>query len=159
MNHRAHRLGAILAGERASAREHLEEHGTEGHTSARLSTLRPRACSGLMYAAVPRITPISVMAGEVIVGLFIAYPGLPAVASPREGGAIALAKPKSSTFTVPSDCTLMFAGFKSRRTIPCSCAASRASAICFAMRRLSSPDPSARGGPTPAPAAPRGRRR
>jgi hypothetical protein len=42
-------------------------------------------------------------------------------------GSIALARPKSSTFTVPSPRTLMFAGFRSRVTIPCSCAASRAS--------------------------------
>ena len=32
--------------------------------SARLSTNRPRACSGAMYAAVPRIMPIAVIAGE-----------------------------------------------------------------------------------------------
>src|SRR6516225_2312138 len=35
--------------------------------SARLSTLRPRAASGLMYAAVPRITPATVPS-EVMVG-------------------------------------------------------------------------------------------
>ena len=36
--------------------------------SARLSTGRPDACSGLMYAAVPRIIPACVIAGVVIVG-------------------------------------------------------------------------------------------
>ena len=36
--------------------------------SARLSTGLPRACSGLMYAAVPRIIPAWVIAGVVIVG-------------------------------------------------------------------------------------------
>ena len=36
--------------------------------SARLSIGFPRACSGLMYAAVPRMTPACVIAGEVIVG-------------------------------------------------------------------------------------------
>ena len=36
--------------------------------SARLSTVFPRACSGDMYAAVPRIIPASVIAGVVIVG-------------------------------------------------------------------------------------------
>ena len=37
--------------------------------SARLSTVPPRACSGLMYAAVPRIIPTPVIiAGDVIVG-------------------------------------------------------------------------------------------
>ena len=35
--------------------------------SARLSTVLPRACSGDMYAAVPRITPIAVRAGDVTV--------------------------------------------------------------------------------------------
>jgi len=49
-----------------------------------------------------------------------------------------LARPKSSTFTVPSARTLMFAGFKSRWMIPCSCAASSASAICLAMGSVSS---------------------
>jgi hypothetical protein len=39
-----------------------------GNTPARLSTALPRACSGAMYAAVPRITPAAVMAGEVSVG-------------------------------------------------------------------------------------------
>ena len=46
---------------------------------------------------------------------------------------MAFARPKSSTFTVPSARTLMFAGFRSRWMMPCSCAASSASAICFAI--------------------------
>ena len=37
---------------------------------------------------------------------------------------------------MPSERTLMFAGFRSRWTIPCSCAASSASAICLAMAVL-----------------------
>ena len=41
----------------------------------------------------------------------------------------AFARPKSSTFTTPSGVTLMFAGLRSRWTMPFSCAASRASAI------------------------------
>ena len=40
--------------------------------SARLSTGLPFACSGAIYAAVPRITPICVIAGDVNVGEFIA---------------------------------------------------------------------------------------
>jgi hypothetical protein len=47
-----------------------------------------------------------------------------------------LASPKSSTFTVPSARTLMFAGLRSRWTIPSSCAASSASAICRAIARV-----------------------
>jgi hypothetical protein len=41
----------------------------------------------------------------------------------------ALARPKSSTLTVPSGRTLMLAGFRSRWMIPCSWAAAKASAI------------------------------
>ena len=53
-------------------------------------------------------------------------------------GSIAFARPKSSTFTVPSGRTLMFAGLRSRWMMPCSCAASSASAICFAIGSASS---------------------
>ena len=51
---------------------------------------------------------------------------------------MAFANPKSRTFTVPSLRTLMFAGFRSRWMMPCSCAASSASAICFAIGSASS---------------------
>ena len=50
----------------------------------------------------------------------------------------AFARPKSSTFTVPSGRSLMFAGFRSRWMMPCSCAASSASAICLAIGSASS---------------------
>ena len=53
-------------------------------------------------------------------------------------GSIAFASPKSSTFTVPSGRTLMLAGLRSRWMMPCSCAASSASAICFAIGSASS---------------------
>ncbi len=102
--------------------------------SARLSTARPLACSGAMYAAVPRIMPISVIAGVVMVG------DIEALADIVPAGAAAFASPKSSTFTVPSARTLIFAGFRSRWMIPCSCAASRASAICSAMGSVSDSD-------------------
>jgi hypothetical protein len=78
------------------------------HRSVRRSTGRPAACSGLMYAAVPRITPAAVIcAGEVIVG---------DVAPPADETteSIAFARPKSRTFTSPSGRSLMFAGFRSR---------------------------------------------
>ncbi len=52
-------------------------------------------------------------------------------------GSIALARPKSSTFTVPSARTLMLAGLRSRWTMLSSCAASSASAICFAIGNTS----------------------
>ena len=48
-------------------------------------------------------------------------------------GSSAFANPKSNTFTVPSGRTFMFAGFRSRWMMPCSCTASRASAICLAI--------------------------
>ena len=85
-----------------------------------------------MYAAVPRITPACVIAGVVIVG------DCDALGDIAPAGSIAFAKPKSSTFTVPSARTLMFAGLRSRWMIPCSCAASSASAICFAIGSASS---------------------
>ena len=70
-------------------------------------------------------------AGVVIVGDCDTFVRPPA-------GSIAFANPKSSTFTVPSVRTLTFAGFRSRWMIPCSCAASSASAICFAIGNASS---------------------
>ena len=107
--------------------------------SARRSTGRPRACSGAMYAAVPRMTPMAVIAGDVTAASVAADP------SP----ATAFARPKSSTLTVPSSRTLILAGLRSRCTIPCSCADSSASAIWRAMDR-DSERPMARGpGPDP----------
>ena len=99
--------------------------------SLRRSAGRPRACSGLIYAAVPRMTPSCVAAGLVIVGESITGEATPSPVS-------AFARPKSSTFTVPSDFTLMLAGFRSRWTMPWLCAHSSASAICLAMGSASS---------------------
>ena len=76
--------------------------------SARLSTALPRACSGAMYAAVPRIIPARVIAGVVIVGDIDTLGDDPAT------GSIAFAMPKSSTFTVPSVRTFTLAGLRSR---------------------------------------------
>src|SRR5215510_1237893 len=61
--------------------------------SVRLSTAWPRACSGLMYDAVPRITPAVVLA-PVMVG-DLDSSGL------EPSAARALARPKSSTLTIP----------------------------------------------------------
>ena len=99
--------------------------------SARLSTGRPFACSGAMYAAVPRITPRSVRAGDRTVGELASAVAL------ASSGASALARPKSSTFTAPSGVIFTLAGFRSRWTMPFSCAASSASAICRAIARAS----------------------
>ena len=113
--------------------------------SVLLSTALPRACSGDMYAAVPRITPACVRPPVAVgnaVGLSCAmgYPvaaarSLPAASSGRLS---ALARPKSSTLTLPSGVSFTFAGFRSRCTIPFSCAASSASAIWRAIARASS---------------------
>ena len=78
--------------------------------SVRLSTVLPRACSGLMYAAVPRIIPSARVAhrhGRRFVRSGVEPPP-----------PTAFARPKSSTFTVPSGVILMFAGFRSRWTMP-----------------------------------------
>ena len=53
-------VGRGRTGERPPAGQHLVEHNAERPDVARLSTGRPRACSGDMYAAVPRISPASV---------------------------------------------------------------------------------------------------
>ena len=47
------------------------------------------------------------------------------------------ASPKSSTFTAPAGVIFMLAGLRSRWTMPLSCAASSASAICRAIGRAS----------------------
>ena len=95
--------------------------------SARLSTALPRACSGDMYAAVPRIRPAAVLecasVGEREKSAELDAPEL----SPAQ----ALARPKSSTLTLPSGASFTFAGLRSRWTMPFSCAASSASAICL----------------------------
>ena len=78
--------------------------------STRLSTGRPRACSGAMYAAVPTMTPMPVIAGVDSVGESDIAPSRLV----KLGSDASLARPKSSTFTAPSGRTLMLAGFRSR---------------------------------------------
>ena len=115
--------------------------------SARLSTVLPRACSGDIYAAVPMMTPIFVAAAVIVI-----VGELAASVSDRSGSS-ALARPKSSTLTVPSGRTLTLAGLRSRWMIPCSCAASSASAIWRAIGSASSSGIgacfTARGAPPP----------
>ena len=84
-----------------------------------------------MYAAVPRIMPICVACAVTVGELIASACDVPA-------GSIAFARPKSSTFTVPSARILMLAGLRSRWMMPCSCAASSASAICLAIGNASS---------------------
>ena len=74
------------------------------NTSARASMGSPRACSGLMYPALPLRASPSSCAGE------------PAWAAPSRS--LARAIPKSQTFTSPSNETSRFDGDTSRWTIP-----------------------------------------
>ncbi len=110
--------------------------------SVRLSTTLPRACSGLMYRAVPistptLVSPIGASGGCVRLG--------------SRPSPVALASPKSSTFRRASGVILMLAGLRSRCTIPRSCAASSASVSCAARSSTS-----AIGRPRRAPGAPDG---
>ena len=65
-------LSAITAGYEAEERGYPPYHPVtisntttpKAQMSARLSTAAPRACSGLMYAAVPRMIPARVDAGR-----------------------------------------------------------------------------------------------
>ena len=66
--HGDEQIGDVLALERPPAGEHFVEHDAKRPDVGALVDRLPFACSGDMYAAVPRIMPIVVMAGEVIVG-------------------------------------------------------------------------------------------
>ena len=72
----------------------------------------------------PSRVPLAVMVGEF-------------VRSGNDPSAPAFASPKSSTFTVPSRVSATLPGFRSRWTMPLSCAAPRASVIWRAMARAS----------------------
>ena len=80
------------------------------------------------------MVPIRVAAGVVSVGECDRSRADPAA----DSALTALARPKSNTFTTSSGRSLMFAGLRSRWTMPCSCAASSASAIWRAMDSASS---------------------
>ena len=95
--------------------------------SVRLSTGWPLACSGLMYAAVPRTTPAIVPSDVMVID----------ESRPDPSTARAFARPKSSTLTTPSGVILMFEGLRSRWMTPAPWAASSASAICRAMSSAS----------------------
>ena len=88
-------VGDRLARERAPARQHFVQHAAERPDVGALVDRLPRACSGLMYAAVPRIMP-SRVPPMVIVG------ECDSVGRPAPSRDVAFASPKSSTLTVPS---------------------------------------------------------
>ena len=110
--------------------------------SDRLSTGSPRACSGLMYATVPSTTPSARLADR--------YQPRGAV---RASDDRIFAMPKSSTLTTPPGVILMLAGFRSRWTMPLSCAASSASAICRAIAQRVAQRAALRGRPSPSRSA------
>ena len=115
--------------ERALPCQHLEEHATK---CPDIGAFVHRLAAGLLgrhVRAVPRIMPARVIAGVVIVGDIDTLDKDPAA------GSVAFARPKSRTFTAPSGRTFTLAGLRSRWTIPCSCAASSASAICVATQQ------------------------
>ena len=80
--------------------------------SVRLSTIFPRACSGLIDSALPRMTPspvpMTVMVGECV------------KSAADASLAPTFANPKSSTFTTPSRVMATLAAFRSRCTIALS---------------------------------------
>ena len=86
------------------------------------------------------MTPSCVPCAAVIVGEFMSVGERARSAAEADpgGASIALARPKSRTLTLPSGVSLTFPGLRSRWTIPFSCAASSASAICRATARASS---------------------
>ena len=55
------------------------------------------------------------------------------LAAPGDRSSVSFARPKSRILTSPSFVTITFSGFRSRWTIPASCAAARPSAICGAI--------------------------
>ena len=57
-------MSLIVSPSKGAGPEHLEEHDAERPDVGALVDRRPRACSGDMYAAVPRITPACVIAGR-----------------------------------------------------------------------------------------------
>ena len=93
--------------------------------SERESASPPASCSGAMYWSVPRTVPRAVSGSLSCtrVGMLDApeIGRAPAVTSD-------LASPKSSSFT-PDFVSMTLPGFRSRWTMPCRCALSRASAI------------------------------
>ena len=75
-----------------------------------------------MYWNVPRIVPCAVRSGGAVGAIERFAP---------DGGPLAFASPKSSSFTPPF-VSMMLPGFRSRWTMPARCALSSASAIWIA---------------------------
>jgi hypothetical protein len=72
--------------------------------------MRPRICSGGMYAAVPRMTPGAVSSRASVGESDACADEMPLAPSL----AYAFAKPKSSTFAMPAGVSFTLAGLRSR---------------------------------------------
>ena len=133
LNHRRQHVRHRLAAERHLARQHLVQTRSQ---TPRCPPGDPRPAlspaPGDMYAAVPRMIPACV-AILVSVGEFATClrPRRLRRLSPDRNRASSLRR-RVVTFT--------FAGFRSRCTIPRSCAYSSASQICLAMAELRQPE-------------------
>ena len=131
----------VSPSKREAAGQHLEQHDAErpdirapvDRLAARLLG-RHVGCRPEDHAHPVIAAGLAIVAVERVVATVLRW----RAAAVATGGSSALARPKSSTFTVPSDRSLMFAGLRSRWTMPASCAASRASAICRAIGSASS---------------------
>lgn len=111
---------------------HSKSMHRKAKTSVRRSTGLPRACSGLMHPGVPASRPASgVSAAAATVTLVVA-----SVSTDSIAGRAVIARPKSSTFAVPSSVIWTFSGLISRCTIPRLCAASSAEATWAASSML-----------------------
>ena len=110
----------------AAAGQHLVQHAPEGPD---VGALVHRQAARLLG------THVRGRADDRAVARPVASGGALDRSGDEPSPATALARPKSSTFTTPSGVILMFAGFRSRWTMPLSWAASSASAICRAMRQ------------------------
>ena len=120
---RRHGLGRRAAREGALAREHLVEDRPEGEEVAAMVTGRGSPARATCSRAVP-----STMPGSVPPGLGRQVRRLESARS----FCISFARPKSRILTRPSFVTKTFSGFRSRWTMPFSCAAARPLAICIA---------------------------
>ena len=116
---RGHRLGRRVAAEGPFARRASRRRSSRGK---RCPSAGPRASRAPARATCspPSPSPYPVPS-----------PSASATASPSAAADAALARPKSRIFTRPSDVTKRFSGFRSRWTIPFSCAAASPCAICI----------------------------
>ena len=123
-----------VASECRLPREHFIEHRAKcPDVAALVAALAARLLGDSLCGGTGDESPSCVSAGLVSVGDSVTLAD--AISS-----ITAFASPKSSTFTVPSGRHLMFAGFRSRWTMPCEWAAASASAICRAIGMASSND-------------------